>query len=72
MQALGMSGSAFERNAQFLNKEISFFLDGLRRKATENGLNEDSLLPLHDQRDQQICKCFSNVYFNRPIHSKHH
>lgn len=48
----GMGGSAFERNAQFLNKEISFFLDGLRKKAMDNGLNEDSLLPLQNQRDQ--------------------
>jgi hypothetical protein len=53
--------SAFERNAQFLNKEISFFLDNLRMKAMDHGLNEDSLLPLHDDRDQQICKQLVNL-----------
>lgn len=62
------SGVMFEsRNAEFLNKEISFFLDNLRKvsyfqvlyyfiqKAVDSGLGEDSLMPLSDNRDKQIC-----------------
>lgn len=58
---------AFEqRNTEFLNKEISFFIENLRKvtinrmkllqKAIDSGLNEDSLMPLQDSRDKQICK----------------
>ncbi|CDW91275.1 UNKNOWN [Stylonychia lemnae] len=61
-----MNGFQFEqKNAEFLNKEISFFIDNLRRviqnifqihqKAIDSGLNEDSLMPINDQRDKQIC-----------------
>lgn len=51
LNAINGGQANFERKAEFLNKEISFLLDNLRRKATDNGLNEDSLLPLTNQRD---------------------
>ena len=47
-----------QKNADFLNKEISFLIDNLRKvsihnikviqKATDSGLGEDSLMPLVD------------------------
>eukprot|EP00347_Sterkiella_histriomuscorum_P007591 403348332 len=43
-----------KKNADFVNKEISFFIDNLRKKALDSGLNEDSLMPINDQRDKQI------------------
>lgn len=39
------------RNQDFLNKEIFFFIDDLEKKAVDSGLKEDSLIPKQNKRD---------------------
>ena len=41
-------------NAQFLDQELSFFIQNLQKKAVESGLDENSLIPKKDEKDQKI------------------
>ena len=38
-------------NQGFIEKEIQFFIENFRKRALENGLNEDSLIPIKDEKD---------------------
>ena len=42
------------KNNEFLEKEISFFITNLRSKAKVSGLDEDMLIPMKNKRDMQI------------------
>ncbi|CAI2363532.1 unnamed protein product [Moneuplotes crassus] len=48
------------KNTEFLEKEISFFITNLRRKAKKNGLDEDMLIPASNKRDMQIVSYVQN------------
>lgn len=48
------------KNNEFLEKEISFFITNLRTKAQQNGLDEEILIPLKDKRDLQIYSYVQN------------
>lgn len=40
------TASILADKSEFLNKEISFLIDNLRKKAVDSGLHEDHLMPL--------------------------
>ena len=41
-------------NAQFMNKELMFFVESLQKKALDSGLDENSLIPKKDLQDKKI------------------
>ena len=41
-------------NAQFMNKELMFFVESLQKKALDSGLDENSLIPKKDLQDKRI------------------
>lgn len=45
----------YNKNNEFLETEINFFITQLRTRAKQNGLDEDMLIPVKSS-DIQICK----------------
>ena len=56
MMSTTMTKSIFSetKNASFLNQELAMFIDNLQQKATENGLQEDALIPKNSKKEKQI------------------